>query len=256
MIRDAYTIARHNIRLLIQDPAPLVVNLLMPLVFMGFLKPTYRRAFAGSGYASANGSEQAVPGLAVMFSMFWISYAATSFYREHGWGTWERLRASPASTSAPMVGKLFPCFLIVLVQFGLVFTVGAVLYGLSVQGPIWSIALLSTALSIFLVSAAMALVALCNSLDQMQVIANLGALLFAGLGGALTPVEALPLWAQRLALLMPSYWALRGFHGAIFGEDRIRTLFLPEVILLAMSAGLAGVAALRFRLGEQKSATT
>lgn len=256
MLRTIFVIARHNLRLLLKDPAPLVINLLMPLVFMAFLRPTYQLALAGAGYTHTNGAEQAVPGLAVMFSLFWISYAAIAFYREHGWGTWERLRASPASPAAILIGKVLPCFVFIVVQFALVFAAGALLFGLHVQGFWVAMALVGIALSVFLVSAAVMLVALCNSMDQMQVLANMSALVFAGLGGCLTPIDALPHWMQRVAALTPSYWAMQGFRATIFHRSDLGAVFLSVLVLLGMAGGCIVVSALRFRLNAQKQAST
>jgi len=46
-----------------------------------------------------NGSEQIIPGVAVMFAFLTTQLVSMLFFREHSWGTWDRLRASSAGTA-------------------------------------------------------------------------------------------------------------------------------------------------------------
>ena len=54
-------------------------------------------AMAQLGVPNANGSEQVVPVTAVTFSFFLVGNVGFVIFREHGWHTWVRLRASPRS---------------------------------------------------------------------------------------------------------------------------------------------------------------
>src|SRR5437868_9051419 len=51
--------------------------------------------------------------------------------------------------------------------------------------------------------------------SQLNAFSNLGAMVLAGVGGALAPTSALPSWARTLAPATPSYWAMRGFRQVI-----------------------------------------
>src|SRR4051812_34056360 len=111
---------------------PLLIGaVVMPLVVMVFLQPTFRLALKQSGYPSANGAEQAVPGVAVMFSFFLVGLVALAFLREHGFGTWDRLRASPASSGQIILGKLGPLAVTAAVQQATLFGVGIIGAGLA-----------------------------------------------------------------------------------------------------------------------------
>ena len=47
-----------------------------------------------------------------------------AFFREHGWGTWDRLRSSPATASEILFGKLLPSVGLGILQIGVVVAVG------------------------------------------------------------------------------------------------------------------------------------
>lgn len=251
-LRLSATIFRHNARLMLRDPAPMVALLLMPLVMMVFLKPTYEVVLENQGLAGVNGAEQAVPGLTVLFSFFWVSFVAYSFFREYGWGTWERLRASPASTADILIGKTLPAVILVALQFSVLFGLGAIIFDLDVEGSVIALVLILTALAICVVAATFALVALARTYSQVEAFSYFAAMVLGGLGGGLAPVDALPQWAQDVAPATPTYWAVEGLQGVILdGDDIVSALDSVGVILL-FALGFATVAALRFRVTETK----
>lgn len=114
--RRSWALIRHEMKALTDDPGSLVFLLIMPLLMMGLMKPLFGLSLQAEGFVGANGAEQAVPGMAAMFVTFTGSFAGFTFFREHGWHTWDRLRASQATTPDIMVGKLAPTLIIAVVQ--------------------------------------------------------------------------------------------------------------------------------------------
>ena len=174
------------------DPSFLIIMVLMPLVAMAFLKGAFAPAMAQLGVPNANGSEQVVPGTAVTFSFFLVGNVGFVIFREHGWHTWVRLRASPASTSEILAGKILTPVLSSVLQLTVLFGVGAPLYGLTVQGSVWALIPVSLALAVCLTMLGLALAAVCRTVMQLNSIVNVGTILMGGLGGALTPLATLP----------------------------------------------------------------
>lgn len=243
---------RHELRLLRTDVQALVVLVAMPLVVMAFLKPTVRAQLVSEGYSGASGAELAVPGMAVMFAFFAVGYVGYGFFREHNWGTWERLRASPAPLVQILAGKLGAPLAVVAAQLAVLFAAGGWLYDLRVRGSVAGLALVALALALSVVALGAALFAVCRSFQQLNAIANLGAVLLAGFGGALVSTSTLPGWAQAVAPGTPGYWAMRGFRSTILDGRGIESALLPAAVLLAFAAGLACLAALRFGVEDRK----
>ena len=123
-------LSRHDLRLLRRDPVFLLVFTLMPLAFMAFTKDAFGAALeqANPG-ADLNGAEQVVPGAAVVFSGFLVGNLGFGVFREHGWNTWDRLRASTLSTPELLVGKATAPILSLLLQLGVMLGAGADLFG-------------------------------------------------------------------------------------------------------------------------------
>jgi ABC-2 type transport system permease protein len=180
-------VARANSWLLLADPAPIVVTVAMPLLLMAFLMPAAGAQLHQEGYAGASGAEQVVPGMAVLFAFLSTSLICTLFFREHAWGTWDRLRASSASSLDLVLGKVVPLYVCLLAQMAVLFGVGAVAFGYRPNGSWLALAAILAVFVAALVLFGVMLVAVFATLDEAMVTGNLGGMVMAGLGGALLP---------------------------------------------------------------------
>jgi len=249
-------VARTGTRLLLADPAPLLVTLVMPLLLTAFLMPATKAQLREAGYAHASGGEQLVPGMAVLFAFLGTMLVGTLFFREHAWGTWDRLRASSASTTDIVLGKVAPLYLVQLAQMGVLFGAGAVLFGYRPNGSLLALALVIVTFVAALSAFGVLLVAVFPTMDQALVIGNLGGMVMAGIGGALAPASSLPGWAQAAGHATPAYWALNALRDVTLNGAGLRQVAWPVVILLGFTATFVTVAALRFRPTDAKVGTT
>ncbi len=249
--RCSIAIARQDWRILCRDPFPVIVPVVLPLLLIPFVKPAFRLGFLAEHVRHTAGAEQAVPAMAVTFAFFLVGNSSMGFFREHAWCTWDRLRASPASNYEIVLGKIAVPLLQAVGQFTLVFGLGGLVLGLTVRGSWGSLVAVGVAYSLYLVTTGLAVVALCRTYMQANAITNVGALLLAGLGGALVPHAFLPSWAQFLSPAVPSYWAMRGYREAILGYG---SPLVSVAVLLAFATVCLVFAALRFRLDDTKIA--
>jgi len=255
MLRRSLSLVRNTIRLYLSDPAPLLVFVAMPLGLMAFLVPASRALLVAQGYQHAGGAEQAVPGMTVMFSFFVIGVIGIQFYREQGWGTWDRLRIA-SGTLEILVGKMVPGFLLLFAQLAVVFGAGALLFHLHVAGSPAALMLIALGFAVCILAMTMMLIAWCRTLDQLNVLANVCAVVLSGLGGSFAPVNELPRWAQAAALASPAYWAMRGMRGIILDGEGMRTA-LSTCLALGCFAGLFTLLTIvRFNVGEVKNSET
>jgi ABC-2 type transport system permease protein len=245
------TIFRHEMRILRHDPLPMIILIVMPVALMALLGPTMKVLLEAQGYRGPSGAEQAVPGMTVLFAFFLVGAVGFSFFRDHGWGTWDRVRATPASTAEIIAGKTLPIFMLALVQQVLLFTVGVAALGLDIRGSLAGVALVGTVFAACLIGLGLVVSAIARTVQQVDAIANVGALVLAGLGGALTPVGDLPGWAQAVTPVTPAYWALRGFRSTILGGG-FTAVLLPAGVLAAFAGGFLVIGLLRLRMEEVK----
>lgn len=249
----SWAVARHDLRILRSDPAFLLIMTGMPLIIMAFIKPAFTAGTApfGGGGGAGNGAEHAVPGVTVMFAFFLVGNVGFGVFREHGWNTWERLRASRATPAEVMAGKVVVPLLTLALQLAVLIGLGGMLFDLEIRGSRMAMVAVAAALALCLVSMGLFLLAVTRTIMQLNAISNLGTMIFAGLGGSLAPISVLPSWARSISPVTPSYWAMRGFRDVIAGGG-LSDAALPVAVLLLFAAAFGAVAAFRFHFDEVK----
>jgi ABC-2 type transport system permease protein len=251
-LRRLGVILAHELRLTGRDPLPAMVLVVFPVVTMAFLKPAFRPALIQAGHPHANGAEQVVPGQAALSAFFLVSLVGFGFFSEHFWATWDRLRASQATSLEIVLGKALPRLAIGIAQFIVIFAAGVVLFGLHIRGDVVALAPLVVAFSLCLVLLGVAVTALCRTAQQANAFGIIGMVLFGAIGGALVPLNVLPAWARTIAPVTPTYWAMRGFRSVILDAEGLNGVATPIGVLLAMTLLFAVVALRRLRFDETK----
>jgi ABC-2 type transport system permease protein len=203
---------------------------------------------AGKRKIAPIGFEQAVPGMLVMFTMLVLLNAGgVTILTERRLGILRRLASAPMSRAAVVAGKWGARVSLGLIQILVAMAAGTLLFRVH-----WG----DHVLAIFLVLAAYAgMIAVFGLLagnaarSDGQVI-GLGVVLsnvMAALGGCWWPIEITPPWAQKLALVFPTGWAMNALHKLMnFGDSPISVL--PNVAaFLGVGLIAAWVLARKFR---------
>lgn len=247
--RDLSTVAGHELRLLTNDVSPTAVLIVMPVILILFMR---NGLFLQVGGRSLDGVYQAVPGLATMFAFFLVGYAGFAFFREHGWHTWDRLRASGVSGSALVVAKSLPYVGMSIVQLTLLLGVGAVFLGMDVRGSYAALALLVVLLATTAVSSAVALFSLVRTMEQLYAISYLMAVLLGGVGGAFAPASSYPAWVEAVAHVAPQFWAIEGMREVIVSGGGLADVTGNLLALAGFTVVFCAVAAWRFDISAEK----
>lgn len=250
--RASAAIARHELRIMRTDPSTVVFLVVMPLGMVALMKGLFAGALAAEGVRGPSGAEFAVPGMAVSFAAFGVGYAGFAFFRDHGWGTWERLRASPATPLSILTGKVVPSVLVTSAQLALLLALGGPLFGLRVTGSWWAIAVLVVVLAVTLNAFGLTVTAVARTSQQLNALGSIGGMAMAMLGGSFVPYAVMPGWAQAVAPATPTYWGMQGLQDVILDGGGIGDVLVPVAMMLAFGAGFALLAAMRFRFEETK----
>jgi ABC-2 type transport system permease protein len=249
----AVAVARHQLRILRSDPAFLVIMFLMPLALMPLMREALGINLVAAGFADADGAEQVVPGQMVMFGFFVAGSAAFSLFREHGWRTWDRIRASAASPASLLAGFAAPWILIHILYQVVLLAAGGLFFGLRLNGGsgVGLLAILA-AFSFCSVSIVLLAASTFRTVNQVQALVNLGAMVFGGIGGALVPIEQLPGWARAVAPATPHYWAMQAHRRIFLEAGGFGDVLKSIIVLVCIGAVAAALGTYRFRADETK----
>ena len=134
----------------------------------------------------------------------------------------------------------------------MLFGFGVAFLDLRVEGSWLAVALIAAAFGLLVLTAGLAAAAALSTIQQVNAVTNLGAMVLGGLGGGFVPVESLPDWVEPLAPISPVYWAMDGYRTVILDGGGVGDVLGPLAVLVAFTALFAGLALWRFRVDEPK----
>ncbi len=170
-------------------------------------------------HLSIGGPAHSVPALASLFALMGTASMGFSFFREHGWGTWDRLRIAPIRSIHIVGGKAIPMLAVTVCQQLILVAIGIAVFNLDVPGGPAQVVAAALACSVMYVTLAIALTSLCRTMSQLNAASMLGTMAVAGAGGAIAQLAALPGWVQAIAPASPVYWVIDAHRSVLTGEQ-------------------------------------
>jgi ABC-2 type transport system permease protein len=190
------------------------------------------------------------PAFTVMFIFFIVGGESASLLQEREAGTLRRLLAAPIPPWTIIAGKMLAYGLLVCLQVVILFTIGYVLFDITLgQSPL-ALITITVLVAFVAVSMGMLVAAFAKSAKQADSVGTILAFVLAGIGGAF------PLWPPIfraggfigiLSKFTPHAHALEAYY-SVMAENAIFTQILPQLgFLLLMGTVFFLIAVWRFK---------
>ncbi|HEY6321659.1 MAG TPA: ABC transporter permease [Thermoanaerobaculia bacterium] len=197
---------------------------------------------AGGGHPVPRGFAQSVPGILTMtVLMMTLIYGAVFLTLEKQNGLIRRQAALPLSRAVLFAGKLAGRVLLAAVQAVLLLLAGRLLFGLSLGSSPAGLALLLGAYLLAVAALSTFLGAVLSSPEQASAVGWTSSMVLAALGGCWWPSEVMPRWLWSAAHVLPTPWAMDGFHALISFGHGVEAVLLPAAVLLGFAALFAAL---------------
>ena len=198
------------------------------------VKPAGRRVDPPTGF------EQSVPGTMVMFTLLVLfTSGAVSLTIERHQGILRRLASSPMSRGAVVAGKWGARMAVGVIQIAFAMVVGSVIFHVRWGSNLPAVALVLLAYGALAATLGMLLGNFGRTEGQVIGFGVILSNVLAGLGGCWWPIEVTPLWAQKLALFLPTGLTMDALHKLVnFGAAPAEVV--PHFLVLT-AATLAGM---------------
>jgi len=203
---------------------------------------------AGKRIEPPIGFAQAVPGTMVMFTMLvLLTSGAVTLVVERDQGLLRRLASTPISPGAIVLGKWMGRVMLALIQIAFGMVMGSLLFKMDWGSALPMVLLVLTGWAAFTAGLAMVVANVTRTPAQAAGIGVFATQILAGLGGCWWPIEVTPEWMQKLALALPTGWAMNAIHRLVnFGDGPAAAI--PNVIAMFAGALVLGwIAAKVFR---------
>jgi ABC-type transport system involved in multi-copper enzyme maturation permease subunit len=188
------------------------------------------------------GLGQSVPGMGTMFVLMTVFGGMAALIVEKEQGTLQRLGVMPISRSMLLAGKVLARFSLGVIQFLVVFVVGALL-GMDFGKDALALLLLAAAYTLSVTALSFAIGSRLKNAAQANGMALLLTLTLAPLGGAWWPLEISPRFMQILGHASPVAWAMEAFtkltyQGGTLGDIWVQLLVLVGFAVVAFAVGI------------------
>jgi ABC-2 type transport system permease protein len=190
-----------------------------------------------------------VPGLLAIITMFMtILLPSLAVVKEKERGTMEILRAGPIRPAAFIVGKLLPYGLICVFDLLAVVIVGALVFGVTMQGSFLLLVLLSLPFLLAGLALGLLISTFVDSLQVAMYVAFLASILpTILLSGFVFPVSSMPRAVQLVADLVPARYFLTMLRAIYMKGAGLDAVLQPLLVILLFATVLVGASVERLR---------
>jgi ABC-2 type transport system permease protein len=229
LLRDIWLVFGRYFGLFIRNPVWVALGVLQPLLYLVLFAPLLKPLASVQGFPPGGAYNVFVPGLLVQLGMFGAAGVGFSLIGELRMGVIERLRVTPVSRVALLLGRALRDMLSIVVQ-SLILILLSLPFGLSIH-PIGVVITLALIALIGLLTASIAYaVALWardeNTYAPIIFTSTLPVLL---LSGVLLPLGFAPQWLRNIAALNPLSYAV----------DAARAVFRDQITDPSVVKGVA-----------------
>jgi ABC-2 type transport system permease protein len=198
------------------------------------------------GTKEVSGKQYYSAAMAVMFMLFNASIGAKQFINERGTETLSRLMSTPTSNMTILLGKFAGTLIFAVLQFAVLLVCTQLFFGVDWGANFGQLAGLAIAYAVGVAGLSMLLASLISNAQSADLVSNVGVQLFSVLGGSMVPLNLFPDWLQKIALIAPNTWALKGFINIMSGAAW-SVIWLPVFVLLLIGAGSLTIGTWRLR---------
>ena len=180
--------------------------------------------------------------------MMTLIYGGVFLTIERQTGMLRRQGIVPMRRRDIFLGKLGGRMLIAGLQLVLMVLAGRFLFGLSWGSSPLALAAVLVSYALAVASLATLLGSVLQTPAQASSVGWIGAMVLGSLSGCWWPAEVMPGWIRSIAVLLPTTWAMDGFHALISFDRGFDGVWRPALMLLLFGAFFAALGArwLRF----------
>lgn len=244
ILRDTWLIFQRSVGITLHNPAWILIGAFQPLLFLVLFGPLLKPLAGSPGFPSGGAFNVFVPGLLIQTALFGTAFVGFGLIAEVRYGVIERMRVTPVSRVALLLGRALRDILVLLIQSTLL-TLAAIPFGLRLNGVGTLVVLgLLVLMGLLMVCLSYAAGLWLRSEDALAPLVNTLTMPLLLLSGILLPLSLAPDWLRTLARANPLSYAVDAAR-ALFNEH-FTDVAIPQAI------GILGVLALLAVIGTSR----
>lgn len=227
---ETWLVFTRAMRLSLRNPVWVVLGLAQPILYLALFGPLLEAVASAPGFPPGDAWQVFVPGLLVQLGIFGAVFVGFGLIAEWRAGVVERMRVTPASRSALLLGRILRDVVVLVVQAAVLIGCAVVFFDLAVPlggllAGLGIVAFLGAAISALSYGVALTV----KDEDAFAPMINGVVIPLLLLSGILLPMSLAPGWLQTIADINPITHIVDGVR-ALFRADAAS----PDVVLGAI----------------------
>ncbi len=250
ILHDTWLVFARSMGQSLRNPIWLFVAIFQPVLFLLLFGPLLKPLTQVRGFGGDNAYTVLVPGLVVQLGLYGAAFVGFGIIGELREGVIERMRVSPVSRVALLVGRSLRDVVVIVVQSALLVVI-ALPFGLKVSGPGAAISILLVGLlGLSLSSISYAVGLILRSEDALAPLSNFFVVPVLLLSGLLLPMSLAPAWLRRMSYADPLRHTVDATRSLFKGQIATFTVLRGFLVTGALAALCVWFAARQFRTSQ------
>ncbi len=234
---ETLLIFRRHMRQSLRNPVWVFIGLFQPVLYLALFGPLLVGVARSPGFPEGDAWQVFVPGLLVQLGLFGTAFVGFGIIAEWRSGVIERMRVTPVSRLALLLGRVLRDVIVLVVQSSLLVLI-AVAFGL--RAPLPGVLLGLVFVVLMAVSAASLSYAaglITKNEDSFAPMLNLIMIPLFLLSGILLPMSLAPPWLDILSRFNPLRYVVEAIREAFLGRYLSGTVLVGLLVAVAMAVG-------------------
>jgi ABC-2 type transport system permease protein len=245
-IRDTWLVFERSVWLTLRNPVWLFVGLMQPIMYLVFFGPLLEKVVRAPGFPAGGAWNVFVPGLLIQIAMFGASFVGFGLIAELRYGVVERMRVTPMSRVAMLLGRSLRDVVFLLCQ-AVVLIVIATPFGLTIDAGAVAVTLgLLALIGLVLAPTSYALGLALKSEDAFAPFLNTLIFPMVLLSGILLPMSLAPDWLRTVASFNPFDHAVEAARALFNGQWADPEIVIGVAIMVVLAAAAVWVGSRSF----------
>ncbi|GAB3716715.1 ABC transporter permease [Amycolatopsis oliviviridis] len=238
MLHDTWLIFRRDMLAALRNPTWLAIGIMQPLLYLFFFGPLLVKSLNARGLSDVDGWMIFTPAIIAQLALFGSSFVGFGLLAEYRSGVVERMRVTPVSRVALLLGKVLANAVQTVVQALLIIALAYLVFDLNppFAGVVLSLVIVFL-MSITLASCSYALALTLKSEDSFPALLNAVLMPLLLLSGILIPITAdsAPDWLYTISRINPFRHVVDVERNSFGGDFSMDALFTGSVVVLVMA---------------------
>ncbi|MGI5201499.1 ABC transporter permease [Spirillospora sp. CA-108201] len=244
---DTRLVFLRYMRQTLRSKVAVVFGAVQPLLYLVLFGPLLSDLVDVRGFGAGSAWQVFVPGVLVQLALFGAGFAGFGLIADLRSGVVDRLRVTPASRTALLLGRVLRDTVVVAFQGAVVVAAGL---ALGLRAPVAGIAVglaLAVALAVSVASLSYVVALRARSEDAFAPVLTSVTLPLMLLSGILLPMSLAPGWLDAVSRFTPFRYLVDAARAAFLGEYATATVAEGTLVAVALLAASVALGARRFQ---------